>query len=223
MPPKTEKLQKQTSHTHLNHGRILIVCEGRETEFNYFNGFKQALHRFWKSKADDVIVLDIKSAESKTTANQIIERAEKEKASATLDYLEIWCVFDKDNDTQNSPGDYNEIIDTRAKSKGLRVAYSNPAFELWYLLHFCYHHVELQYDSCCEKELTRYLKEEYKKSDPKLFDKVKEKQAIAIKNAKRLMEKWEGRTDFANHNPSTTVHELVTMLNDYLKKVENAV
>jgi len=132
-------------------------------------------------------------------------------------------VFDKDNDTQNSPGDYNEIIDTRAKSKGLRVAYSNPAFELWYLLHFCYHHVELQYDSCCEKELTRYLKEEYKKSDPKLFDKVKEKQSTAIDNAKRLMGKWKGRTDFANHNPSTTVHELVTMLNDYLKKLENAV
>ncbi len=218
--PKTEKQQKVTSR---HHGRILIVCEGRETEFNYFNGFKQILNSFRKSNADDMIVLDVKSVGNKTTANQIVERAEKEKASTALDYLEIWCVFDKDNDAQNSPRDYNEIIDTRAKSKGLRVAYSNPAFELWYLLHFCYHHVELQYDSCCEKELTRYLKEEYKKSDPKLFDKVKEKQAIAIKNAKRLMEKWEGRTDFANHNPSTTVHELVTMLNDYLKKLENAV
>ena len=30
------------------------------------------------------------------------------------------------------------------------------------------------------------------------------------------MEKWEGRTDFANHNPSTTVHELVRSLNHHL-------
>lgn len=218
MPPKIEKRPKTISR-HL--GRILIVCEGRKTEFHYFNGFKKILDSFQKSKSNDMVVLNVKHAGNETTANQIVERAEYEKASAKLDYSEIWCVFDKDNDAQNSPSDYNKIIATDARNAGFKVAYSNPAFELWYLLHFCYYDTELPYKDCCEKELARYLKEEYKKSDPKLFDKLQDKQTAAIKNAEILMKMWEGKTDFANHNPSTTVHELVKMLNNYLKRVEN--
>ncbi len=220
MPPKTEEKRRKITSRHL--GRILIVCEGRETEFNYFNEFKQILNSFRKSNADDMIVLDVKSVGNKTTANQIVERAEKEKASATLDYLEIWCVFDKDNDGQNSPEDYNKIIATDAKNLGFKVAYSNPSFELWLLLHFHYHDTQLPYKDCCIDELAKCLGKTYVKADTQLFDGLKEKQSEAIRNAARLRKMWKDKK-FAKHNPSTTVHELVTRLNNYLKQVEGMV
>ncbi|MEZ5672519.1 MAG: RloB family protein [Thiotrichaceae bacterium] len=220
MPPKRKNEQKPTSR---KQGRILIVCEGSKTEYNYFSSFKQMLAGFRnKSKANDVIVLDVQHADGKTTANQIVKKAKIAKENATLDYLEIWCVFDKDNDEQNLPKDYNDIIATRVKSEGLKVAYSNPSFELWYLLHFCSYNVQLPYKNCCIAELTKYLGRAYSKTDPMLFNELKQKQPKAIDRAKDLMEMWQTRTDFANHNPSTTVHELVEMLNNYLEKVQNA-
>ena len=49
-------------------------------------------------------------------------------------YDHYWVVFDKDN-TQNQT--FNESIDL-ARRNGFQVAYSNQAFELWFLLHFDY-------------------------------------------------------------------------------------
>ncbi len=41
---------------------------------------------------------------------------------------------------------------------------------------------------------------------------------MLIKNAKSLLNNYGNRTDYANHNPSTTMHKLVIALNDYLKE-----
>jgi hypothetical protein len=47
-----------------------------------------------------------------------------------LSYDEVWCVFDRDTHPR-----FDEAI-TLASKHGLRVAPSNPSFELWLCLHF---------------------------------------------------------------------------------------
>jgi hypothetical protein len=42
-------------------------------------------------------------------------------------------------------------------------------------------------------------------------------QQRAIQNAERLLKTYGDRTDYANHNPSTTVHLLVAALNNFLE------
>jgi hypothetical protein len=52
----------------------------------------------------------------------------------------VWCVFDRDKEEteekiQRGNIEFNESIET-AKRRGIKVAWSNDAFELWILLHF---------------------------------------------------------------------------------------
>ena len=49
-------------------------------------------------------------------------------------YDEIWCVFDVDDTTRENV----ERAVHLAEAKGIRIAYSNESFELWYILHFEY-------------------------------------------------------------------------------------
>ncbi|MGH7862625.1 MAG: RloB family protein, partial [Candidatus Dormibacteraceae bacterium] len=98
--------------------RILIVCEGTKTEPNYFRGFR-------------VLSAEIIGEGYNTVS--LVERA-RELRDADGPYDQVWCVFDHDS---YSPGDFNAAVGN-AESAGIRVAYSNEAFELWYCLHFAY-------------------------------------------------------------------------------------
>lgn len=68
-------------------------------------------------------------------------------------------------------------------------------------------------------EVTTYLKKEkkmeYEKNDATIYDEIKNKQEIAITNAKKLLDINKGKNPF-DSNPSTTVHELVELLNKYI-------
>ncbi len=67
--------------------------------------------------------------------------------------------------------------------------------------------------------MTTYLKKEkkmeYEKNDATIYDEIKNKQEIAITNAKKLLDINKGKNPF-DSNPSTTVHELVELLNKYI-------
>jgi len=215
MPPRIKPL-KTASSRELGHGRILIVCEGKQTEPNYFNKFREKLLALKKYRTED-IVIDIIPAKH-PAAKHVFEDARQKKECITPRYSEVWCVFDKD---RNSDDVYNQLIAKKAKEENIHIAYSNPNFELWFLLHFDYCDSRLS-GKDCEKKICNRM-QGYSKTDTELFDKVENKQTVATKNAETLMKMWEGKTDFAKHNPSTTVHELVTRLNDYLKQVEGMV
>ncbi len=47
----------------------------------------------------------------------------------------LWCVFDKDSFSDDNFNQAKKL----AENNNIRPAYSNEAFELWYLLHFGYH------------------------------------------------------------------------------------
>lgn len=184
---------------------FLIVCEGEKTEPNYFKSFPVD---------PKVIKLDIKG-EGKNTKSLVEKAIELKNDSESDETYRFWCVFDRDkspknpNDSQN----FNSAI-TLARNNGIDVAYSNDAFELWYLLHFHFYNTGISRQDY-QNMLTKLLGHEYKKNSDRIYEELKDKQQDAIKHAKLLLEKYD-RPNPESDNPSTTVHLLVEELNSFI-------
>lgn len=179
--------------------RFLIVCEGEKTEPEYFKRFPVA------SAQVEVI------GEGYNTIS-LVERAIqlRQERDFSEETDQVWCVFDKDS---FSAYNFNTAIQ-RAKQEGIMVAYSNEAFELWYLLHFDYHDAALDRHQYIEK-LTIYFKQKYHKNDRRLYEKLLDRQPVAMRNAQTL---YANHTNSpANDNPSSTVFLLVEALNEHVK------
>jgi RloB-like protein len=175
----------------------LIFCEGEKTEPNYFKAFRKG------AKVEEFSVLGT----GRNTKSIITYALRLRKLDDYAVYDEVWCVFDKDSFT---PEQFNTAIQ-QAYSKNIKVAYTNQAFELWYLLHYEYCESALDRDSY-KTRLTSYLRKEYEKNDPKMYEILQPKQADAIRNAKRLVQMHTSNSP-AEHNPVTLVYELVEALN----------
>ena len=184
---------------------FLIVCEGEQTEPNYFEGLKQDL----PPNVLTLFNIDVEGTGKNTTS--LVRYAISKQKSRTTPYDEVWVVFDRDSFT---PIQFNSAI-KQAEEKKINVAWTNEAFELWYLLHFNYHDSALnrnQYQKKLEKEIS--LKSgmpfKYRKNDKNIYSLLKEhgNQKLAISNATKLNKIWLDK-NFASHNPCTTVHVLV--------------
>ncbi|HEY9296326.1 MAG TPA: RloB family protein [Phormidium sp.] len=186
---------------------FLIVCEGEKTEPNYFRRFPVDTN---------VIKLDIKG-EGKNTKSLVEKAIELKNGSESDETHRFWCVFDRDKNPKN-PNDsqnFNSAI-TLARNNGIDVAYSNDAFELWYLLHFHFYNTGISRQDY-QNMLTKLLGHEYKKNSETIYEELKDKQQDAIKHAKRLLQEYEPSNPESD-NPSTTVHLLVEELNSFIPK-----
>jgi hypothetical protein len=187
---------------------FLIVCEGEETEPNYFEAFKKELPR-------EVVDVVIEGTGMNTIS--LVSRAEElrqQRAKRDIPFDQAWVVFDRDS---FAPDDFDNAIH-KAESKSMHCAWSNEAFELWYVLHF-----EYRTSGMPRKEYRGKLKEHlgkiYAKNDPKMYAKLGKQgnQQQAIAWAKRLDEDRKTRgTQPSNANPCTTVYRLVEELNRFL-------
>ncbi len=63
--------------------------------------------------------------------------------------------------------------------------------------------------------LTELLGHKYQKNSETIYEKLKDKQENAIKNAKRLLKEYKPPNPESD-NPSTTVHLLVEELNSFI-------
>ncbi len=172
--------------------RFLIVCEGERTEPNYFRAFRPA-----------GLIVEIKGVARQ--ALQLVERAlELREAN---EYDQVWCVFDRDD---VSAAQFNQALQL-AKREGLRVAYSNEAFELWYLLHFHYYQTGIARQDYALR-LAELLEQRYAKNSEIMYDLLLPRQEQAIQNARRLLSSYDP-VQPAHDNPSTSVHLLVEELN----------
>lgn len=101
---------------------VLIVCEGTKTEPNYFEAFAK--------KQQGIIVYDIEVKGLGRGTIDVVEKAiDLENKN---NYDRVWAVFDKDDFPAK---DFNDAI-VLGQNNGIEVAWSNEAFELWYLYHF---------------------------------------------------------------------------------------
>jgi len=174
---------------------FLIVCEGKRTEPNYFRAFRVPAN------------VQVQIIGEGYNTLSLVERAVV--LSAEQYYHQVWCVFDRDSFPVKS---FNAAL-MLAKQHKFHVAYSNEAFELWYLLHFHYLESGIQratYITRLERELHR----EYFKNDSRMYNDLLSRQPDAIRNARRLLA-MNSHPDPARDNPSTTVHLLVEELNKF--------
>lgn len=207
--------------------RLLIVCEGQETEPNYFNSLYKNLNKIH-------LYIQVKGAGRVTLS--LVEKAIELK-NEDGEYNEVWCVFDRDFKSENNnQQNFNRAI-ALALKKDIRLAISNDAFELWYLLHYEYYTSETHRNDLFTT-LSDRLGERYEKKLDLYEKHLKQRQQTAIKNAENLWkdissnttkaiyfdkqhpEKFTEITDQLIHeltrkhniNPSTTVYSLVQRL-----------
>ncbi len=177
---------------------FLIVCEGTETERNYFESFRV-------SKYVKIVTKGIGRNPSQVV-KQALNLSQKD------DYDQVWCVFDRDPSSV-TVNDFNTAIQ-EAKNNNFQVAYSNECFELWYFLHFHFINTPINKNNC-EKQLTLLLNMKYQKNSTFMYDKLQDKQSTALKNAEILLKQYHPKNP-AQDNPSTTVHLLVQELNKFM-------
>ena len=181
--------------------RVLIVCEDSKSSRFYFESFPI------DAKRAEVLALG-----TGMNTDSLVEEAIRLKKQAVKDcqpYNEVWCVFDRDSFPL---GNYTRAFEL-ARGSGIKVAWANEAFELWYLLHFNYHDTGISRGDYKTK-LRPNL--EYDKADETIYEKVKTFQVTALRNARKLERYWNDlRERFPERqNPSTNVHKLVEFLNE---------
>lgn len=184
---------------------IYIVCEGEKTETKYFKHFRS------RNCLVDVVPLSSKYQ----AAEYLVKHAKKmipQDAFFPKDGDQLWCVFDRDDNSDEAlkrAGDY-------AEQHGYHIAYSNPCFEYWYLLHFIQQNSYLSgADEVLHMLRAKGRLERYEKNQ-EVFATLLPHQSEAIRRAKERLERL-----YKDHivilsrdsNPVTTVHRLVEFLN----------
>lgn len=175
---------------------FLIVCEGTETEPKYFEKFR-------------VPGLVVKTEGTGRNTMSLVREALRLRDED--EYDQVWCVFDKDDFLIEQFENAIQI----ARENGMKVAYSNQAFELWYVLHFCYMQSANGREAYM-KMLDNFLNFKYEKNNGRMYELLLGKIDTAIENARKLLALYNpsrpGRDD-----PSTRVHELVIELREQAK------
>ena len=113
-----------------------------------------------------------------------------------------------------------------AQQKGLRAAYSNDSFELWFLLHYLFTDSQVTREQYYQK-LSELWDSNYKQDGKKyafykqIFNRLEADPRAdifrAIQNGRKL---FEGQSNLppADQNPCTKVYELVEELLKYSRK-----
>jgi hypothetical protein len=203
---------------------FLIVCEGEKTEPNYFESFP---------KSTGSIVFDLTFDGGGLNTTKVVGKAIELRDKSVQKYDRVWAVFDRDS---FSSGHFNSAIN-RAKSKNIGCAWSNEAFELWYLLHFHNRVTAMSredYKHAIEEAVNRVIINSSKAKKPKLFRYKKNSKDMyetlmkygnqdqAIKwSAKLVLQHTSG--NFSSHNPCTMVHLLVEELTGKSKSLNNEI
>ena len=202
--PKIERTLKRTSSLRLVKQTFLIVCEGEVTEPEYFNSFRLT--------SANVKAIG-KGMNTISLVKEAIAIRDIEKRRSR-NYDQCWVVFDKDD---FSDGDFNAAIQM-AQTNGFHVAYSNQAFEYWFLLHFNLYQGSIHRSRYGEmfSHLFGFRYGKTKGDSMKVFNVIYPKTRIAIDNAQKILESFDG-SNLAKEESSTTVHQLVEQLLQFIE------
>lgn len=121
---------------------FLVFCEGTRTEPDYIKALKLEPAVRESASVDIRVDLAASGAVPLTLVNAAAEaRARSVQEQGEVD--QVWCLFDVE-----WPRNHPDLPEARAKAEGsgVRLAISNPCFELWLALHFADHTAWLDND-----------------------------------------------------------------------------
>ena len=193
-----QRCERRTSTIRQRRKSFCIFTEGR-TEELYFDGF-------------DLPTLRVKCVGlGGGNAEHLLQEAlGYMRMPKYADYDFYWLVFDCDD---NSQEELQRVI-VKAERNKVHWCFSNPCFELWYLLHFVYRDTPLTaFD--LKKRLLREWLPGYNETMEGVWKLLSDKTDIAVRHALRLLpyetrDEWKQMLQQAN--PSTNVDELVMRL-----------
>ena len=232
-----EKEKNKSDFKRINNNKktvpdIIIACEDSISSPTYFRMMIQALIDEKKITQESVVIVPHDGSTHPTGVLANLKSYDVNNKS-WKEFEHKWIVIDRDNKRVNGGGhekeDFNNALKNAKSSKSnltVEVAYSNDSFELWYLLHFDYRDTAILRDDIL-KQVIKKLKEQEPHKFSKLnkdnmkqenytkliFDTLKPLQAVALKNGKKLIESYGEGHNPENDNPSTTIHDLVKLLN----------
>lgn len=211
---------------------ILIACEDSVSSATYINKMLEKLKLTHKISQDSCIIPHT----GKTHPSGVLEDLlayKSENGKTFKDFDSRWIVIDRDKSSHGHGGhskkDFNRAL-KKAKKFKVEVAYTNPSFEFWYLLHF----------TCRKEPVDRHKVVDLVVEQIKLIDEVKYRnlatgniksekmtkqiykdiqnlQKIALQNAKEIKKyhkQKRAKIDPENTNPLTNIDKLITTLNN---------
>jgi len=194
---------------------FLIVCEGQNTEVDYFKSFPYYRCRGVLSRGQFFSHGPVHVVGKAGQHESVVNKAEEIYQDLVNEYGyfsrdEVWCVFDCDeNDSA-----LKKAVQL-AESRGFRAIYSVQCFELWYLLHFENITSPIR-KSEYDKRIGGHLKINYTHGTTGMYDRLLPYQSDAILRAERLLKLKQNEGEMSD--PVTKVFELVKALNDAHEK-----
>jgi hypothetical protein len=203
--------RRKTIGTKKQFDRVLVVTEGRKTEPLYLNCFK----KYFRYTALETHSTSDSSPER--LLRQAIERSNINKhprrsvnsSYFLLPFDSVWIVFDKNGNDQ-------ELIKNVVGEAGrkIKIAFSQPCFELWLLLHFVY---STRNFSNCQEVAEALKKHDSSYSKNGNFEKYMPKIEEAIKNSKNLHQ-FVAKINGLQSKSYTTVYKLIEDLHMQVQK-----
>lgn len=202
---RIKEIERKASGRRQRNPVVYLTCEGAETEIRYFKKFR--------SRECNIDIVPISSQYK--SADKLVQ-----KARATIGYSPyypdegdiIWCVFDRDDNTNAMLSKAKQM----AIKEGYQIAFSNPSFEVWFLLHFNDQTAPVENCEAAIKLLKKKDRLEQYEKNKEVYEQLKPLQEAAIDRAKKRVAALQAEhTEILSResNPVTTVAELVEYLN----------
>lgn len=186
---------------------IVVFCEGEASEPDYIN----ALKRVPAVRDNTAIHIEIDPAQGVplTLVERAVERIDEDEVD------ECWCVFDVEW-PRHHPHLAKAI--SLAHKRDIRLAISNPCFELWLILHLDSHTAFVE-----TKHAERHSRELDGRPGKRIDgDHYMRHRHTAAKRAEALTRRHErDGTSFPNDNPSSTMYEFLAAVEPHRSAERN--
>jgi len=174
--------------------KILIACEGKDTEPKYFNAIRKDL----RLSTVQVLVLPHDGTDPLTIVNAVLGARQDAKSEKRWENDDsAWAVFDGDEHVENNLDNWNQAIQ-KAQSQKINLAITNPSIEFWYLIHFQDRFANIQRDRA--KELLKLHIPNYDKSQCYYLNFLKPCTELAIARSNKLanLSKHDELSEYSN-------------------------
>ena len=205
---------QRPQNPHSRKHRLLIQCEGQETEPNYLDELCKAcgVRHYLKVKVragkGQNALVTVKAAIAEGNRTVLRERV----------YDEIWCVLDVEHAAHEAK--LTEAL-ALARAKNIRMFLSNPSFEVWLIAHFQHVTHSFENGGAAEAYLNalwqKHFHHDYEKGDPNLYAKLADRVSDALDNAEWGLKTFHSAASCREANASTEVYQLVRELFAHVK------
>lgn len=238
---KEKKEFKRAANDRYTVNDVIIACEDSISSPTYFKMMIEQLIKEKKITQDSIVIVPHDGTTHPTGVLENLKSYKNQYGKTYKEFDHKWIVFDRDSEKVNGGGhtaqDFNSAImnaKNGRKNLNVDVAYANDTFELWYLLHFEYRITAIIRDEIVQEVIEKLKelepnkfvnlnKENIKKENYSkyIFEILLDKQSIAINNATKLLESYGENHNPEADNPSTTIHLLVTLLNEISQDINS--